>query len=142
MRLRDPAEGGDEFGIEPVVTFSTVGPKNRSTSRSAALRPPALRGFSGGRARERSGGGTWGRCPSDAELRFRVVRSTLQYAKSARGDAIRRAPLTGRECPSMCAEGSRTVRPQGPPHVHKGHRTCDKAFSYTRAQRLGACQTL
>jgi len=69
------------------IDFSTVGPKRRSTAWSAAHRLLSLRGRSPDRSVEpfdsRSGEGF----PADDGVRLRVVRSTLQHATSARGDA-------------------------------------------------------
>src|SRR5437867_7390839 len=69
------------------VIFSTVGPRNRSTARSAASRVRSVRGFRRDRSGEPSVCRAGAEFPADDGFCLRVVRSTLQYATSARGDA-------------------------------------------------------
>src|SRR2546422_563799 len=69
------------------VIFSTVGPRKRSTAWSAAPRVGSLRGFRRDRSGEPPVCRTRAEFPADDGFRLRVVRSTLHYATSARGDA-------------------------------------------------------
>src|SRR5438094_7873620 len=75
------------------VIFSTVGPRNRSTARSAAPRVRSLRGFSWVRSGEPAGCRTREEFPEGDGVRLRVVGSMLQRATSVRGDVTNRGPL-------------------------------------------------
>src|SRR5438094_10246012 len=74
------------------VIFSTVGPRNRSTARSAAPRVRSLRGFSGVRSGEPAGCRTREEFPEADGVRLRVVRSTLQSATSGTRRRDNRVP--------------------------------------------------
>ncbi len=116
------------------VIFSTVGPKKRSTARSAAPRPPPLCGFSWDCAGERSGCRTREWLPAADEVRLRVVRSTSHAPSLCEATQEHEPPLTGCDCPGIGRRRSRMIRPQGPPVVRQCVGLVTPAATRARAQ--------
>src|SRR5438093_9582228 len=108
------------------IDFSTVGPKRRSTAWSVALRLLSLRGRSPDRSVEPFDSRVGEEVPADDGVRLRVVRSTLQHATSARGDA-KLSPLRSRDCPEQLRRGQER-------YVYNGHRTYNKALASSPVQ--------
>src|SRR2546427_12990782 len=130
VSLRSPARDASATR----VIFSTVGPKKRSTARSAAPRPPSLWGFSWDRGGERPGCRVWERLPADDEIRLRVVRSTSHAPSLREATQEHEPPLTGCDCPGIGRRRSRMIRPQSPPVVRQCVGLVTPATTRARAE--------
>src|SRR5256712_5344500 len=130
VSLRSPARDASATR----VIFSTVGPKKRSTARSAAPRPPSLWGFSWDRAGECPGCRVWERLPADDEIRLRVVRSTSHAPSLREATQEHEPPLTGCDCPGIGRRTSRMIRPQSPPVVRQCVALVTPATTRARAE--------